>query len=202
MTTRETAEVIATGIGIGIAYAFLHHSALFKERTLGEVVGYLRKLDWEEVKRLFDRDEEERVIGFWTRGDFRRAQRARLDLAGEFLERMYYDNRVLFQWGNTELKDMRKHRLDYEAETLDDILELVRTTKRFRRVAWVALWKVRLLSLLNFEKLRFIPVPSVAGLRMMGHTNLLKTFEAVIEAGAKLAMVYGEDFAEEIRSTI
>ena len=199
---RELIEVIVTGLSLGGAYAILHHSTLFKERTLDEVIGYLRKLDWEEVTRLFDMNEEEKLMGFWTRREFRRTQRARLDLASEFLGRMYHDNRIFFQWGSTEYKDMRRHHLQYEPETLESIRQLVRATKQFRRIALVAIFKVKLLSLLNFEKLRFLSVPSVAALRTVWNADLLQTYESVVKAAARLASVYGEEFEQEIMATL
>jgi hypothetical protein len=199
---RELIEVILTGLGLGGAYAILHHSTLFKERTLDEVVGYLRKLDWEEVSKLFDTHEEEKLMGFWTRREFRRTQRARLDLASEFLERMYHDNRIFFQWGSTEYKDMRRHHLQYEPETLKNIRQLVRATKEFRRIALIVIFKVKFLSLLNFEKLRFLPVPSVAALRTVWNGDLLQAYEAVVKAAAAMASVYGEEYGQEIMAII
>ena len=199
---RELLEVIVTGLGLGGAYAILHHSTLFKERTLDEVIGYLRKLDWNEVSKLFDVNEEEKLMGFWTRREFRRTQRARLDLAGEFLECMYHNNRVLFQWGSTEYRDMRRHHLQYEPETLENIRQLVKTTKHFRQTAFAVICRIKLLSLLNFEKLRFLPVPGVAVLRSLWNTDLLQAYEAVVNAAAALASVYGEEYEQEIMATI
>ena len=202
MTNREIAEIALTAIGLGGAYLFFRHSILFKERTLDEVIGYLRKLDWQEMSRLFDPAEEEKLIGFWTRRDFRRSQRARLDLAREFVECMYYDNRILFQWANTEHKDMRKHHLQYEPATVESILRLIDASRRFRRVALLALWKIRFLSFLHFDKLHFLRVPGVAALRNVGNTDLLRTFQSVKEAAVALAGVYGEECALEILAAI
>ena len=136
------------------------------------------------------------------RREFRRAQRARLDLARELVECMYYDSRILFQWADTENRDMRKHHLDYEPETLDAIRQLIRATTEFRRVGIIVMLKIRFWSLLNFEKLEFLPVPGVAKLRWVGEDDLLRSFAAVRSAALALAGVYGQEYAEEIAAVL
>ena len=199
----QIAEVVLTCLALCGLYALFHYSRLFKDRTLDEVIGYLRKVDWPEANRLFDVYEEEKLMGFWTRRDFRRSQRARLDRAAEFLECMYHNNRIFLQWGSTEHKDMLHHHLQYEPETLESIVQLVKTARRFRRIALVTMFRIGFLSLLHFDKLHFLPIPSIAALRKVGGADLLQSFEAVRDAAAKLAgTAYGEEYAEEIMGSV
>lgn len=202
MMNREIAEISLTTVGIGGLYLLFHHCVLFRDRTLDEVVGYLRKVNWEEVSRLFDVHEEEELMGFGAVGDRRRSQRARLDLACEFVERMAYNNRILSQWGRTERHDMLKHHLEYEPETVEQINQLISTTAEFRKMAFITTCRIRIFSLLNFDKLRFLPVPSVAALRTVCKADLLQTYQGVIRAAAALATVYGEESVQDILASL
>ena len=55
----QIVEVLVTAFTVGAGYLALRHLAHFRDRTLDEVIGYLRKVDWEEAKRLFDGHEED-----------------------------------------------------------------------------------------------------------------------------------------------
>lgn len=200
--SREILEVVIGGLGVSAAYLAIHNFMQFRERTLDEVVGFLRHLDWEELNQLFDSSAEAGLTRFGMPLTFRRSQRVRLDKAAEFLERMQYDNRLLFQWASTEYKDMRSHHLDYDPQTLDSILQLIGTTRRFRRIVFHVILKIRLLSLLHFDKFSFLPIPSIAGLRNTGRNDLLHAFQAVRKAAVALAAVYGEEYQQEIATAI
>lgn len=199
---REIIELALGGLGVSVAYLTIHHFVQFKDRTLDEVVGFLRKVDWDELNQLFDSSAEEGLTGFGMSRTFRRSQRVRLDKAREFLERMQYDNRLLFQWASTEYKDMRSHHLDYDPQTLDNILDLIASTRKFRRIVLPAICRIRLLSLLNFDRFSFLPIPSIAGLRKPGRNDLVQAFQGVRKAAVALAAVYGEEYQEEIAAAI
>lgn len=198
-------QIVNSLLTIVIAAAvvkLLYHLTLFKERTIDEVIGYLRRIDWQELKLLFDAEEEEKLRGFWLPRNFRRTQRARLDQAREFLRCMYHNCLLLFQWSNTERKDKRKHHLQYEPELTASISNLVSITRRFCWIAFVIRFKIIFLSLLNFDKLPFLPIPSVVALRTVRNTDLIELYEAVKKAAAALASVYGEESVQQIMGTM
>lgn len=199
---REIVELLWSAIGVTLLYSGLRSLTVFRDRTIDEVIGYLRQIDWQELKMLFDPEEEEKLRGFWLPRNFRRTQRARLDQAHEFLVCMCYNCLLLFQWSNTERKDKRRHHLQYEPELTASILNLVSITKRFRRIGFVIRFKITLLSLVNFDKLAFLPIPSVVALRTVRDTDLIELYEAVKKAATALASVYGEESVQQIMATM
>ena len=199
---REIVELLWSAIGVTLLYSGLRSLTVFRDRTIDEVIGYLRQIDWQELKMLFDPEEEEKLRGFWLPRNFRRTQRARLDQAREFLVCMCYNCLLLFQWSNTERKDKRRHHLQYEPELTASILNLVSITKRFRRIGFVIRFKIALLSLMNFDKLAFLPIPSVVALRTVRDTDLIELYEAVKKAATALASVYGEESVQQIMATM
>jgi hypothetical protein len=205
-TERQTMKpeiwVVMTVAGLGITCAVLRSLTVFRDRTIDEVIGYLRSIDWDELRQLFDHEQEEKIRGFWISPNFRRTQRARLDQAREFLARMCYNCLLLFQWSNTEQKDKRKHHLEYEPAVTSSIRLLVQVTRRFY---WISFWirvKIFFLSLLNFDKLTFLPIPSVVALRTVRNTDLIELYAVVKKAVEGMASVYSEEVIQQITTTM
>lgn len=199
---REFVDVLWAAFALIVVYAGLYRLTVFRDRTIDEVIGFLRRIDWQELRLLFDHEEEEKLKGFWTRRNYRRVQRARLDQACEFLRCMCHNCFLLFLWSNTERKDKKKHHLEYDPQLTRDILDLVEITKRFRRVGFWIRCKVAFFSLLNFDKLVFLPIPSVVALRTVGDTDLIELYAAVKKAAGALASVYGEESVQAIMGTM
>lgn len=198
---REILEVILSSAGIAAVCAALRGLCVFTDRTPDEVLDYLRKINWKELEHLFDPEEEENLLSLGPYCNQRRQQRARLDLASEFLTCMYHNNRLFHHWSNGERKARRRYHLQYDEETMAKILDLVKVTARFRSFAFRVRCKIIVFSLINFHKLRFLPIPSVAALRTSGDSDLLQLYRSVKQAATALASLYGDECVEEISAT-
>ncbi len=187
--------MLAEAIGLTALYFLLRRLSQFTKRTWDDVPEFLRQINHEAVKRLFDASEEKEVLAF---GNSRRALRCRLDLAREYLRSLHHNVTIVYQWGETEWKDMVRHCLEYDQETQEKMLALHREAITFLVAARVALLKMWLWSVLQFEKWPVVPLAGVAKLRSPGSVDLLHSYQRVKHAAAALASVYGEEHREEI----
>ena len=187
--------MLAEAIGLAALYCLFKRLSLFTKRTWDDVPEFLRQINHEAVKKLFDPAEEQEALAF---SNSRRALRARLDLAREFLHNLYHNVTIVYQWGETEWSDMVAHGLKYDEETKEKILSLHREAITFRVAARVVLVKMWILSVVQFERWPMVPLASVARLRTPGSVDLLQAYQRVKDAAAALASVYGEEHSEEI----
>ena len=181
-----------------IAFVLLNWSRR-KKRTYDEFHPLLRKVDLAEARLLFDRSEEDRLESTCNPLEFRQKQRARLEMAIELVGRALHDNRLAREWNNTEWRDMIDQHLEYELPMTEAMKTLRRETWVFMLLAMVDLSYMWFLSLLHFDKLRFMPVPSIAALRKVGSRDIVQAYERVVQATANLArMGYSEEEAEVV----
>src|SRR5258708_34302266 len=118
--------IILEAVILGLLRVLLHQRALFKERTWDEVPELLRRLDGDEVSKLFDVEAEFDASMLRHSHRARRTLRVKLDMAREYLRRMQHNALIIFQWADTEWSDMVRHRLTYDEETREKILALRR----------------------------------------------------------------------------
>jgi hypothetical protein len=191
-----TLILLAEAIGLAALYLLLKRLSWFTKRTWDEVPEFLRQLDPQVMEKLFDAQEE---TGTLASGHLRRTRRARLALAREYLDRMQHNATIVYQWAETEWSDMVRHRLQYEPYTRQKIIALHRESITFLVAVRLAQTKIWFWSVLHFDKLKMIPLPSVAGQRRLGSLDLLEAYNQVKQAAAALAGIYGDEQAQEIQ---
>ena len=189
--------MLAEAVGLVTLYFLLKRLSWFTKRTWDEVPEFLRHLDGESLEKLFDAQEEREALAF---SHSRRTARARLALLREYLKRMQHNATIVYQWAETEWSDMVRHALEYDDETRNRILAVHRECITFLVAARIALIRTWFWSILHFDKLTILPVPSVAGMRRPASVDLVAAYQQVKEAAAGLAGVYGEEQVEEIRT--
>lgn len=187
--------MLAEAIGLAAAYFLFKRLSQFTKRTWDDVPEFLRQINHAAMEKLFDVDEERDALAF---GNSRRALRCRLDLARVYVQNLHHNVTVVCQWGETEWSDMTRHNLEYDEDTRVKILALHREAVTFLVASRVALLKIWFWSLLHFDRLPAIPLPSVAALRQPGSIDLLHSYQRVKQAAAALASVYGEEQSGEI----
>ena len=200
MTAHALLWMLAGGFLVSAGALWLHSRTRFTERTWDEVPDFLRPMDPEILRRLFDPNAETRILLYQRQPGRRRAQRVRLELAREYAGRMFHNTRVVYEWSRTEWIDMVRHGLDYDDEVREKILALRKTCILFGMAARVVLVRMWLWSLLGFERWRLLPLPRVAGLRKTGSVDLLEAYERVKAAALDLALVYGEEKNQELKA--
>jgi hypothetical protein len=181
----------------------LREQTTFKRRSIDEVADLLRKPDQQLIRELLDAGEDHRIrFPGLGRGDRRREQRARLDKLREQYCRFHHNSIIVYQWADTEWYDMVHHRLkeEYGPELRAKIHELRRAALEFRTAMRLVLARIWFLSIIHFDTIRLLPIPSVAALARNGSTDILRTYQRVREAAVVLAGVYGDagEYADEI----
>lgn len=189
--------MLAEAVGLAALYLLLQRLAQFSKRTLDDVPDFLRQVNHAAIERLFDPGAEAEAL---ISGNPRRTMRARLDLAREYVQNLHHNVTIVYQWGETEWRDMVHYNLEYDEDLRQRMLALHREAITFRVSARMALAKIWLLSVLNFDKWPLIPHPSVAALRRPGNVDLLQAYQRVKVAAAALAWVYGEEHSAEIET--
>ena len=207
MSADSSLWMLAGAAGWSILKKLLNNQTHFKRRTIDEVADLLRKPDEDQLKALLDLEEDSRLRLLGRRNySPRREQRARLDKLREQYYRLDHNGLIVYQWADTEWYDLNQHQLEesYGPELCAKIKELRSAALEFRVAIRVALAKIWLLSLIHFDKISFIPIPSVAALGRTGKIDLVNAYQKVKQAAVNLASVYGEEneFANEISAAM
>lgn len=187
--------MLAEAIGLTALYCLLRRLSQFTRRTWDDVPEFLRPINHGAVKRLFDAAQETEAL---PSRNSRRVLRSRMDLAREYLRNLHHNVTIVYQWGETEWQHRVRHGPEYDGETRDKMLSLHREAITFLVAARVALVKIWLWSVVQFEKWPAVPCATMAGLRTPGSVDLLHAYQRVKDAAAALASVYGEEYSEEI----
>src|SRR5690348_3395554 len=95
--------IIFLGIFLIIAvYTVIKFLERFPERTIEDVIPYLRATGLEELQALLDPAVETNFRLVLPRREFSQLQRKRIHLLRECLLRISHNARVLIEWGNLE----------------------------------------------------------------------------------------------------
>ena len=124
MTTFVLALIIEAAFIGTIILLFRRRSRLTRRVFPFDVEPHLRRVDTEGVAILFDHEEEEKLAALWNPVTFRHTQRSRLDLAYEYVLRMYHNVRIIRQWINTDWSVMIEKHLVINPE----LVEMLRKT--------------------------------------------------------------------------
>jgi hypothetical protein len=183
--------MLGEAVGIGTMMRILRRLSAFTDRTLDDVPEFLQPIRLPDIENIFDpAKEREDLAGM---GNVRRAQRARLALAREYVFRMQHNATIVYEWASTEWEDMVAHTLEYDRDTRERILALRREAILFGICSSMALARMWFWSLIHFEKWRFLPLPSVAAMRSVGGVDLVQAYVRVKDAALALALVYGQE---------
>jgi len=148
----------------------------------------------------------EKLVFFWhidlsMRGD----QRGRLDLVREIIRRMLHNAQVVREWGSTEAFFMNELRADdtlYDQKQLARVLRLRKCALKVNICSRLLLAKLSMLMLTPFDKTRFLPMPSVAGLRKLAGIDLLDAYGELREAALELGKEYGQEYAGSLAAAM
>src|SRR5438552_11410908 len=103
-----------------------------RERTIDDVKVFLRKIDWDDVREVFDGARERYALRSQSGDHLRKTMRANLLKAREFLSRMSHNARIVHQWANTELKNLLHGAADSSPDQEHQLRETVQMAADFR----------------------------------------------------------------------
>ncbi|HLJ87539.1 MAG TPA: hypothetical protein VKZ53_12005 [Candidatus Angelobacter sp.] len=188
-----------------LGYILVHRQFRLSERTIDEVTVFLRRIDWDETREVFDLARERTLRGVLSDEHFRRTMRIRIHEVREFLSRMYHNVRVLHEWANTELGDILDKPVNECSERENQIRAIADRAAYFRVLTGLRLCKVTFWTLLRIERLPFVRIPSVAALRRcgeQGELDLVEMYGQLREAAGNLALRYGKQVQDDMLAVL
>jgi hypothetical protein len=173
--------------------------AIFRPRhkRLQEVIRLVRHVEIAELARLVDAGEEWGVRNLLSPQEFRLAQRERVSLAFEYLQRVGHNARVIQRWVG-DLYEPIKHK-DLEEFTDHDhlIWELVQVSTELRLHTVFARMRMALWLALNFHRWPSRMAPRLSTLRMVGGIDVIQRYQKLIQVAGSLSQTYGQQYYEE-----
>ncbi len=166
----------------------------FFVRTEKDVIPYLRKVEFDQLKDLLNVADEGFLRLNLSPRKFRKEQQRRIRLTLEHLDRGRHNARPLQEWGGNEL---RKSWKTHNGEVTAASEELINICIAFRAYAWIAAIKLHV-WLIAIAALPFLPVPILGSIRRIGHLDLVCTYDQIRQAAAKLGRLCGGRYGEEI----
>lgn len=149
-------------------YMLIHRQFRLGDRSIEEVTGFLRKLDWAETLEVFDLSRERYLKTSQSKHQYRRTMRVRIHAAREFIARMYHNVRVVHEWANTALRAICEKPPETLTPRERQIMALAEKAVEFRILALLRLIKLTLWIVLRIETWPLVSVPSIAALRRCG----------------------------------
>ncbi|MCU1304983.1 MAG: hypothetical protein JWQ87_5267 [Candidatus Sulfotelmatobacter sp.] len=188
------------GLFIGL---FIYRQFQLRERTIDEVIIFLRKIDWDELAEIYNVGAEGLAVIFADSDYtcFRRSLRVRIHTAREFAWRMYNNARVVQQWATTELADVDLELDDRREEQAQKIRQVVVLATEARAILFMQLIKLTTWTVLRADRWPRHWIPSVAGLRKWhGQPSLdvIELYSKLKVTAADLARRYGQQFYDEV----
>lgn len=185
-------------------YAAFDHLSRCPYVTILDVSNIVRRVSVEDVLSLLDSRAEEQTRVIFSKKGFHQEQRLRLYRMREYLSRMLHNAKVFVMWANTEI--LRETKLRPGMPDHERYIELSRRMHsaaiEFRIYAFLTL--VRITFWMVFRTRTWIPgsIPQIADLRELGGLNFYGSYQRLRDAVASLCLAYGEEFYDEIMSTI
>ena len=182
-------------VGLVLLYRRIYR---FTHRPPGQVIDYLRAVDLEEVAHLLDPVAEQYLRLNLTKEQFRKEQRHRMWLALEYLGRLSHNGLIMAEWGNYELKRIRRTR---SVQGREAALELLSSSVQVRMCGFVLrstihAWLVRM------AVLPFLAPPSVEKLIDAGSTDLLEFYQTMKCAAVQISQSYGDLYCQKMAQAL
>jgi|SRR5215472_7305513 len=170
----------------------------FSERTAQDVIPYLRTINLEEVKTLFDLKTEKFLRLNSSPQEFKRAQWKRCHLALQYIGDLAHNAKVFQEWGKYERTRSRR-KLDRDARRTSLELTIACAQCRICSVAVrlrIHFWLIRMAIL------PFAAIPSFASLPRMGSVEMLSFYQQIKASAIELGQAYGESYHEKLVHSI
>jgi hypothetical protein len=166
----------------------------FADRTLVDVIPYVRHVDLAVIRNLMDAADEYYLRLNLSETQFRKAQQRRMKLLLEQLGRMSHNSRILLEWGRN---DWRKGYESNEKPWEDLSAELVHACLHFRMGA-ISIKLVILRWLMLSAILPWIKVGNISSLCRFDSFDLFTTYDKLRIAAENLSRAYGELLREKL----
>jgi hypothetical protein len=166
----------------------------FSERTANDVIPFLRNINLEELRNLFDASTERYLQMNLTPREFKKSQWKRCRLALQYVGDLAHNAKVFQEWGKYERTRSRKT-LDRNSRRTG--LELTIACAQCRICAVLVRLKLRS-WLLRMAVLPFVPAPTFASLPRLGSVEMVGFYEQIKTAAVALGEAYGQSYHDRL----
>jgi hypothetical protein len=170
----------------------------FSERTLRDVVPFIRRVVMDDLLNLLHPEVEEHIRTTKSAKQFKKHQWKRIRLALQFLGDLAENMAICQAWGKYERRlSIRFPDEDRKRASLELITACVQSRICiFRLKSTLHLWLIRMAFL------PFLSLPSFKQLQAQGSFDLFAFYDQVKKSAGELSMAYGESFYEELFSVL
>ena len=178
-------------------YTAMQFLGKFPQRTIHDVMPFLRPAEASELESLLDPGQETNFRMRMSPREFAAWQRRRIHLLREYLLRMSHNALVLIEWGNMESVTPGK---DPEQSKKIQLMaqELVQAATEFRLYSMLALVKLKFWLVLPSPFKLLFPPPSLPSLRHIYGIDALGSYERLKTAASGLSLAYNNHFHDEL----
>ena len=170
-----------------------------RERTIDDVKVFLLRIDWDDLRELFDLGREQYTRRTQSGHHLRRTMRMNMRKAREFLSRMSHNAYTLQLWAKTELRHSSRNG-QFSPETRAQFRAAAQMAADFRSLSRMQRIKLGWWILLKAERWPVGQMPSIACLRNLGtqgELDLLYLYQELKTNAAKLALPYGQQVYDD-----
>ena len=166
----------------------------FSERTLRDVVAFIRRLVLEDLQNLLHPEVEDHLRTTISQQQFKRTQWKRIRLTLQYLRDLGENAATLYAWGKYERKlsirfpDPERKRASVDLITASVQLRFC----AFRMRVTLHCWLIRMAFL------PFLTPPSFRRLERNGSFAVFLFYDQVKRAAGELSMAYGQRFYDEL----
>jgi hypothetical protein len=166
----------------------------FSERTLRDVIPFIRRLGPEDLHNLLHPDVEDHIRTTASKQQFKRTQWKRIRLTLQYLRDLGENAATLYAWGKYERKlsirfpDPERKRASVDLITASVQLRFC----AFRMRVTLHCWLIRMAFL------PFLAPPSFRRLERNGSFDVFLFYDQVKRAAGELSMAYGQRFYDEL----
>jgi hypothetical protein len=166
----------------------------FSERTLRDVIPFLRRLVLEDLLNLLHPDVEDHIRTTASRQQFKRTQWKRIKLTLQYLGDLGENAAMFYAWGKYERKlSIRFPDPERKRASVELITACVQSRFCvFRMKLTLHCWLIRMAFL------PFLAPPTFKDLERRGSFDVFVFYEQVKKAAGELSMAYGQRFYDEL----
>ena len=183
---------------LAFVLAFLYLRIYRFNRTVNDVIPYLRGLDFEQMQDLLNPAQDIHFRQYLPPRQFRVFQQKRVRLSLEFLGRLAHNAVILREWGWYELKRSWRTR---DRKTRRSSRELVTAAVQCQILGLVLRCKLHV-WLFRMALFPFLATPNFAALLRLGSADLLGFYEKTKAAAIELAQTYGAEYHERLAEVL
>jgi hypothetical protein len=166
----------------------------FSDRTLRDVIPFIRRLVLEDLQNLLHPDVEDHIRTTASRQQFKRTQWKRIKLTLQYLGDLGENAAIFYAWGKYERKlSIRFPDPERKRASVELITACVQSRFCvFRMRLTLHCWLIRMAFL------PFLAPPTFKDLERRGSFDVFVFYEQVKKAAGELSMAYGQRFYDEL----